>query len=771
MGRFSVGQAVTRTEDQRFLTGAGAFTDDLHVEGEVHGVVLRSPHAHARIRGIDTGGAKAAPGVLAVLTGADAAAAGLGPLPCKVHPDFRDGSKMVRTARPVLAAERVRHVGDPVAFVVATTQEQARDAAEMIEVDYEVLPSATDLRSVLEPGAARVWDEVEGNLALDWDSGDGAAVDRALARAAHVTTIEIVNNRVAPSAMEPRAAIGSFDAQSGRYTLMTGGQGPHSMKEILAKDVLKVDEKQVRVIQKDVGGGFGMKIFVYPEYPMVLWASRVIGRPVRWTAERGESFLSDTHGRDHLTRITIGCDADGRMLAIRASAIANLGAYLSQYGPFIPTDCGAAMYAGVYGFEAVHFEVRCAYTNTVPVDAYRGAGRPEAAYAVERAVDATARDLGIDPAEFRKRNFIPESAFPYTTAMGLTYDSGAFARLLDQALQRADRAGFAARRAESERRGRLRGFGIAYYIEVCGGAPNESAEVRISGEGKVQLLIGNQSNGQGHATAFAQILSDKLGVPFESIETVQGDTDLIRRGSGTGGSRTASVAGVAAIQASDLAIDKGKAIAAEMLEAAPADLRFEDGRYAIVGTDRAIGLFEVAAKAGPAGLDGFATFDPDAATFPNGAHVCEIEIDRDTGQAQILRYTVVDDFGKVVNPLLVAGQVHGGVVQGIGQALCEEAVYDPGSGQLVTGSFMDYALPRADHAPWIDFSTVEIPCRTNPLGVKGCGEAGAIGAPPAVMNALVDALAPLGVAAVDMPATPLRLWRLIQDHAAPQAAE
>jgi aerobic carbon-monoxide dehydrogenase large subunit len=767
MGRFSVGQAVTRREDLRLVTGKGRYTDDIQLDGQAHGIVVRSPHAHARIRGIDKSAAQSAPGVLAVLTGDDVAADGLGPLPCKVMPNFRDGRRMSPTRRPILAQGSVRFVGDPVALIVAESREQALDAAELLEVDYEPLPSVTDLASALDSGRPQVWPDMPGNLALEWESGDGKKVDELLAKAHRVTTVELVNNRLAPSSLETRGAIGSFE--NGRYVLYTGGQGVHSMRDIIAGEILKVPEEQIRVVQKDVGGGFGMKIFVYPEYPMVMWAARRVGRPVKWIGDRSEAFLADTHGRDHITTVKIAIDENGRMLALKASALANLGAYLSQYGPFIPTDCGAAMYNATYAFQAVHFEVRCALTNTAPVDAYRGAGRPEAAYAVERAVDAAAREVGMDPVEFRKLNFIPTGKMPFTTAMGLTYDSGDFARVIDLAMQKADRDGFAARKAESARRGKLRGLGIAYYIEVCGGAPGEFAEVRVDGAGKVQVLVGNQSNGQGHETAYAQVVADQLGIDYDAIEVIQGDSDLIRTGGGTGGSRALPVGGVAAMGACDQAVDKGKAVAAEMLEAAAADVRYVEGRYTIVGTDRSVGLFEVAAKAG--GLAGDLDFTPSAATFPNGCHVCEVEIDPDTGIPTIERYTVVDDFGKVINPLLLAGQVHGGVAQGLGQGLHEHAVYDPESGQLVSGSFMDYTMPRADQMPDIDFSWVEIPCTTNPLGIKGCGEAGAIGAPPSVINGLVDALAELGVRHVDMPATPLSLWRLIHEHQGRVAAE
>ncbi len=767
MGRFAVGQPLRRKEDERLVTGGGSYTDDLQVAGALHAAFVRSPHAHADILAIDTATARAMPGVAAVLTAADCDAAGLGPLPCRALPRHnRDGRPMPATERPVLARRRVRHVGDPVALVVAETMAQARDAAEAVEVTYAPRPAVTDPVAALRPGAPELWPEAPGNLALDWEAGDAAAVDRLLAAAHHVTRVELVNNRVVPNPLEPRGCIATYDAATQSYTLRTGGQGVHSMQSVLADEVLKVPKERLRVVQADVGGGFGMKIFVFPEYPGCLLAARLTGRPVRWIAERQESFLSDSHGRDHVTTVEIATDADGRMIALRASAVANLGAYLSQFGPFIPTDAGAKMYAGVYRFAAVHFQVRLAYTNTVPLDAYRGAGRPEAAYAVERAVDATARELGLDPAELRRRNFIPPEAMPYRTALQTTYDSGEFARLLDAALERADVAGFAARKAAARRLGRLLGLGIAYYVEQCAGGADETARIVVGGDGKVRLFIGTQSNGQGHATAYAQILADALGVPFADIETIQGDTALIPTGRGTGGSRSVPVGGVAAQRAATALIDKGKVLAAEALEAAAADVAFADGVYRVLGTDREIGLVAVARLAGPDGLDAAAAWQPAIATFPNGCHVCEISIDAETGVPRIERYTVVDDFGTVINPLLVEGQVHGGVGQGIGQALYEETVYDPASGQLLTGSFMDYAMPRAAGVPAIDFSMIPVPCRTNPMGMKGAGEAGAIGAPPAVINGLVDALAHLGVRHVDMPATPQRLWRLLQAHRA-----
>jgi len=762
MGRFGIGQAVTRKEDSRLVTGRGCFTDDLRPEGCLFAAFVRSPHAHAAIRSVDVSAARAMPGVHAVFTIDDLDAAGIGPLPCMTPYRNRDGTPMPEPERPVLARGRVRFVGDPVVAVIAETRHAAKDAAEAVVVDYEPLPAVVELARAFDPDVPQIWPEAPGNLALDWEIGDPDAVDRLFAEADRVIELTLVNNRIVVNPMETRACLAEYDAERDRLTLTVGSQGVHSMHAILCDRVLKIPREKLRVVTRDVGGAFGMKIFVFPEYPVCLHAARLLGRPVKWVAERGESFLADTHGRDHLTTVSIALDADRRMTAIRAEVRANLGAYLSQFGPFIPTDCGAQMYTGVYRFEAAHFRVRCAFTNTQPVDAYRGAGRPEAAYAVERAVDHVARTLGEDPVAFRKRNYIPASAMPYTTALGYTYDSGDFARLTDMALERADAAGFPERRRASEERGELRGLGVAYYIERCASGADESARVQVLPEGRVRLYIGTMNNGQGHETAYSQIVSDALGVPFEAVEVIQGDTDLVATGRGTGGSRSVPVGGSAVKATSDRVVERAKALAADLLEAAEADIVFEEGRFRVVGTDRTVGLFEVAARAGENGLDETGSWKPDAPTFPNGCHVCEVTIDRETGRVRIERYTVVDDFGVVVNPLLLAGQVHGGIAQAVGQALLEEVVFDPESGQLLSGSFMDYTMPRADDLPPIDFTWVEIPCTTNLLGIKGAGEAGAIGAPPAVINAVVDALSGFGVLHVDMPATQKRIFGILR---------
>lgn len=769
MGQFGIGQAVLRKEDWRLVTGRGCFTDDLQPEGCLHVAFVRSPHAHAEIRAMDLSAARAVPGVVAVLTIEDLDAAGIGPLPCMTLYKNRDGSPMAEPTRPVLARGRVRFVGDPVVAVIAESRHAARDGAEAVAIDWEPLPAVVDLARAFDPEAPQIWPEAPGNLALDWEIGDPQAVDRLFAEAERVIELELVNNRIVVNPLETRACLAEYDPATDRLTLTVGSQGVHSMQAILAERVLRIPKEKLRVKTHDVGGAFGMKIFVFPEYPVCLHAARLLRRPVKWVAERSESFLADSHGRDHLTRVAIAVDPDHRMTAIRAQVQANLGAYLSQFGPFIPTECGAQMYVGVYRFLAAHFRVRCAFTNTQPVDAYRGAGRPEASYAVERAVDYVARVLGEDPVAFRRRNFIPASAMPYRTALGYTYDSGDFARLTELALERADLAGFPARRRASKARGELRGLGMAYYIERCAGGADESARVQVLPEGRVRIFIGTMNNGQGHETAYAQIVCHALGVPFDAVDVIQGDTDLVRTGRGTGGSRSLPVGGAALERGVRAVRERARRLAADMLEASEVDVVFEEGRFRVAGTDRAVGLFEVAARAGEGGLDKTASFKPDVPTFPNGCHVCEVTVDRETGRVRIERYTVVDDVGVVLNPLLLAGQVYGGIAQGVGQALLEEVVFDSATGQLLSGSLLDYALPRADDLPAIDFSYVEIPCTTNPLGLKGAGEAGAIGAPPAVINAVVDALAPLGILHVDMPATPKRLFRLLRSASSGRA--
>ncbi len=775
MATFGFGQGVRRSEDPRLLTGQGRFTDDIRLDGQAHAVFVRSPFAHAAITGIDTGDAATAPGVLAVVTGTDLAAEGLGPIPSLAKVDNRDGSPMATPPRPALSTTRVRHVGEPVAVVVAETLDQARDAAELVMVDYDPLDAVTDAAAALAPNAPQLWPEAPANQAFDWDEGDAAAADRLFAQAAHVVALDLVNNRLVPTPLETRACLATYDPASARFGLTLPSQGVHMLKRQLAQRIFHVDPEQFHIRTPDVGGGFGMKIFCYPEYVVCLSAARRLGRPVGWTSDRTEAFVSDDHGRDHRTRAEMALDADGRIRAIRIDTIANLGAYLSNFAAFIPTGAGSQMYGGLYRPEIVYYRCRGAFTNTQPVDAYRGAGRPEAAYVVERLADLAARRLGLDPAEFRRRNFVPPSAMPYAAATGLIYDSGEFERHLNDALERSDYKTFLERRATARTQGRLRGFGIASYVEACAGGGPERTHLSVDAEGRLTLLIGTQTNGQGHQTAYGQIIAEHLGVAPEDITLVQGDSDRIATGGGTGGSRSVPTGGAAVAEAALKVQEKARLVAADLLEAAAADIVFADGRFGIVGTDRTATFAEITRHA--AAADGTDTpfaedgaYKPATFTFPNGTHACEVEIDPETGATAIVRYTVVDDFGRVLNPLLVAGQVHGGVVQGVGQALLEHTVFEADSGQLTSGSLMDYALPRADGMPWIDFSTIEVPCTTNPLGIKGAGEAGAIGACPAVINAVVDALAEFGVEHVDMPATPEVVWRLIHGRTAGKAA-
>jgi len=765
MSKFALGQSVVRIEDAALVRGAGRYTDDFDLPGAAHAYVLRSPHAHANILGIDTAAARRAPGVLAVLTGADVKADGLGEIPCLVPVTNIDGTQRADTPRPLLAGKRVRHVGDPVALVVAETLMQARDAAELIDIDYEPLPAAVGIRSATEPGAPLAWEHIAGNLCFDIGAGsDKAAVDAAIGRAAHVTRLELVNNRVVANPIEPRAALADFDRASGRSTLYTPSQGPHVIHGQLAEAVLKLDKALLRVISGNVGGAFGMKIFLHPEQPLVVWASRRLKRAVRWTADRSESFVSDVQGRDNYSVAELALDAGGRFLALRVSTSANMGAYLSNYAPYIP-QLSVPMLSGVYRIPAIYINIRGVVTNTVPVDAYRGAGRPEAIYLVERTVDVAARELGLAPDELRRRNFIRSTDMPYQTPVESRYDSGDFGAVMARAMEKAEWAGFAVRRAEARQRGKLRGIGMAMYIERCGGGTPDTVILKVDPAGSVTLISGMQDNGQGHITTFVQLLSDKLGLDSSQIRVVQGDTDAVPSGL-TGGSRFLAIGGVAALSAADEVIDKGKDAAAGLLEAAASDIEYRDGEYRIAGTDRAVSLFEVAKVT--RGLEAEHTRAPDAATYPNGCHICELEIEEDTGEVRIARYSIVDDFGRAINPLLLEGQVHGGTVQGIGQALLELGLYDPESGQLLTGSFMDYTLPRADDVPAFDCGFLHTPCASNPLGVKGAGEAGAVGAPPAVINAVVDALhAQTGLKHIDMPATREKLWRALSTRPTP----
>jgi aerobic carbon-monoxide dehydrogenase large subunit len=780
MAKFGVGQSVRRVEDQRFITGSGRYTDDINLPGQAYGYALRSPEAHARIVRIDIAQAKAAPGVLAVITGAEIEANGTNELPCAIPMVNRDGSEGINPLRPVLCTDRVRHVGDHVAFVVAESLSQAKDAAEMIAVEYESLPASIDTETAADAGRPLVHDNVPGNLAFDWQHGDPDAVDRALAGAAHVTKVRIINNRLVANAIEPRAAIGEYGAD-GQVTLHACTQGGWLFTGPLAS-VLKVDPGKVRVLTPDVGGGFGMKAFFYPEYALAAWAARQLRRPVKWTAERSsDGFVSDVMGRDHVTEAELGFDADHRIVGMRVLTTANMGAYCNMFAPFIPTGAALKVLPGVYDIKTLVYRVKGVLTNTTPVDAYRGAGRPEAIYLMERLMAAAARELGVDPTELRRRNFIVPAAMPFKTTAGETYDSGEFAKVMDAAMKQADWSGFRQRRNEAQGRGMRRGIGMAYYIESTMGDPQEMAAIKFETDGTVSVAVGTQSNGQGHETAYAQVLHDRLGVPFEKIRIVQGDTALLKLGGGTGGSRSLTAEGMAIRDCADDVIERGRHYAAQELETAVADIAYdrETAEFGVVGTDRRIGILELAQKARAStsppegfegGLDAEATAQIDAYTFPNGCHVAEVEVDPDTGVVQIVNYVAVDDFGVVLNPMLVAGQVHGGVVQGIGQALYEHAVYDD-NGQLLSGSFMDYCMPRADGVPAMQVSTIEVPCQNNPMGVKGCGEAGSVASPAAVINAIIDALADLGVTSVDMPATPQSLWRLIQQHRRPIAAE
>jgi aerobic carbon-monoxide dehydrogenase large subunit len=779
MGQFGMGQPVRRLEDHRLVTGHGRYTDDINLARQVYLHVVRSPHAHARVGRLDTAEAAAAPGVLAVYTAADLTRDGIGTIPFLTPLPNRDGSPCKAMPYPVLAANVVRHAGDAVAVIVAETPAQARDAGELVAIDYEPLPAAVNTLAALDRGQPLVWDEAPNNLHLDWEIGDKAATDKAFAGAKHVVALRLGNNRLVANSMETRNAIGDWDAGEQRYTLYASTQGSHPVRQMMA-GVLSVPENRIRVVTPDVGGGFGMKLFLYREFVLVLYAARKLGRPVKWAPERSEAFLSDTQGRDNVTDAELALDGDGKFLAIRVATVANMGAYLSNFSSFIPTLAGTQMLTGLYTMPAAYVGVKCVFTHTVPIDAYRGAGRPEAAFVIERVVDVAARRLGIPAAELRRRNFVKREQMPYNTSLGLTYDSGDFVRNMDDALRLADQAGFASRRADSRKRGKLRGLGFSTYIEQCGTGGDEMAELRFDPSGAVTLLIGTQSSGQGHHTAYAQFVADGLGIPLEDIRFHQGDTDAVSFGRGTGGSRSLPVGGNAVKGAIEKVIAKTKKIAAHKLEAAEADIEFADGVFRIAGTDRHIDFTSVVKDSFEpgnlppdmeSGVDETARYMHKAATFPNGCHVCEVEIDPDTGVTRILRFVVVDDFGTVVNPLLLAGQVQGGIGQGVGQALLEDCLYDPESGQLVTGSLMDYAMPRADNVPAIEFSYNVVPCTTNPLGIKGAGEAGAIGAPPAVINAIVDALSEYGVEHVEMPATAERVWRAINEAGTAKAAE
>ena len=780
MAKYGVGQPVRRTEDPRLLTGRGKFNDDYIVDDAAQSYVLRSPHAHADIVSIDTTAAKAAPGVLGVFTGTDLAADGMGgfpgPPPFFASLTKPDGSPLSYPPQFALTADRVRYVGDPVAFVVAETLEAAKDASELIDVTYSALPAVVDTAKAMDRDAPQIWDDVPGNFLFQAQVGDREATDAAFEKAAHVAHVSLVNNRIVQNSMEVRGAIGSFEADTGRYTLYTSNQNRHMLRDWIANSFLKCDPQLVRVLVEDVGGGFGMKTHAYHEQILVLYAAKKLGRGVRWISDRTEAFLSDLHGRDHISECDLALDADGKFLAVRVATVAAIGAYSCSAGVAIPTQIGPKILTNVYDVPTADVEVKCVMTNTAPVGPYRGAGRPEAIYVMERLVDVAARELGIDPVELRRRNLIRPDQLPYTNAMGTTYDSGEFEANMDATMKLADWAGHEKRREAALKNGRLSGIALCQYIETTAGNPTESAEVEVADD-KVIVRVGTQPMGQGHDTSFMQLISEKLGIDFEDVEIDTSDSDNLPSGGGSHGSRTSHIGSVAALNSSDEMITKGTLIASEMLETATVDIEYADGAFRVAGTDRRVSLFDVAREArtsttlaedlrGP--LSGADTHTIEHWSYPNGCHICELEVEQDTGAVHVLRYCAVDDVGRVINPLLVAGQVHGGVGQGIGQALMEHTVYDPDSGQLLSGSFMDYTMPRADDIPSMNIDTNEVLCKTNPLGVKGAGEAGALVAPPVVIAAIADALRDYGVTHIDMPATPERIWQIMQQG---QAAE
>jgi len=777
-----IGASTKRREDVRFLTGLGTYTDDIAVAGEAHAYFVRSQVANGVIKSIDTSAAEAMPGVLAVFTGADFADVGGNPAGWQIN--SRDGEPMKEPKRPVLAHGKVRHVGDAYAAIIAETVEQARDAAEAIEADIEELPAVVDMAKALE-GGQLVHDEIGTNQCFDWGwiEDNRAATDEAIKNAPHVTTLELVNNRLVPNAMEPRASTAVYDRGTGDYTLYTTSQNPHLTRLLISAFVMGIPENKLRVVAPDVGGGFGSKIYHYGEEALVLAATKRIGRPVHWTAERSESFLTDAHGRDHVTKIELACEKDGTFIAFRTETMANVGAYLSNFSTATPTFLHGTLMAGNYAVPNVYVNVKAVFTNTAPVDAYRGAGRPEATYSLERVIDMAARELGMDPLEIRRKNFVKPDQFPFTSAAGLEYDIGDYDALVDKLEEMIDRDGFAERRKASEAKGMLRGLGVNTYIEACGIAPSnlvgvlgsrvglyDAATVRVNATGNIAVMVGAHSHGQGHETAFPQVVAEMLGIDASSVEIVHGDTSKIPFGMGTYGSRSLAVCGSAVVRATEKVIDKARKIAAHMLEASDADIEFKDGQFSVAGTDKSVGFGEVALKAYiphnfpiediEPGLEETAFYDPANFTYPSGAYACEVEVDPETGKVTIERFAAADDFGNVINPMIVSGQVHGGLAQGIGQALLENCAYDD-TGQLISASYMDYTMPRADDVPFYDVDhSCQTPCTHNPLGVKGCGEAGAIGSPPTIVNAVIDALQSGGksVTHIDMPLTPSRVW-------------
>ncbi|NRG16179.1 xanthine dehydrogenase family protein molybdopterin-binding subunit [Rhizobiales bacterium] len=787
MGVDGIGARVKRKEDRRFITGKGRYTDDMTAPGMGFAAFVRSPHAHAKVKSIDASAALDMPGVEAVLTGEQLVGDGVGNLICGWMIHSKDGTPMKMGAWRALEPEIVRHVGQAVAVVVADTLAQARDAAEAVVVDYEELPAVVDAVAALEPGAPQIHPEAENNLIYDWEIGDEAAVNAAFDSAKHVTSMEISNNRLVPNAMEPRAALADYDEAEEHYTLWTTSQNPHVARLVLSAFYNIAPEHKLRVIAPDVGGGFGSKIYVYPEEMVCLWASKRTGRPVKWVADRTEAFLTDAHGRDHKSHAEIALDENNRITALRVKTVANLGAYMSLFSSSVPTYLYATLLSGQYDIPAIHCNVKTVYTNTTPVDAYRGAGRPEATFLVERIMETTAREIGMDPAEFRRKNFITE--FPHQTPVIMCYDSGDYNASLDAAMKAADYANFGARKAEAASRGKLRGIGMSCYIEACGIAPSqavgslgagvglwESAEVRVNPVGTIEVLTGSHSHGQGHETTFAQLVADRFGVGTDTVQIVHGDTDKVQFGMGTYGSRSGAVGMSAVVKALDKVEAKAKKLAAHLMEASEGDIVVEGGEFKVAGTDKSTPFFQLALAAYTAhnmpegmepGLKEGAFYDPTNFTFPAGTYICEVEVDPDTGKTEIVSFVAADDFGKIINPMIVEGQVHGGLTQGIGQALLENAAYDE-SGQLITASYMDYCMPRADDVPSFNLMTTETICPGNPLGMKGCGEAGAIGSPPAVINAITDAI---GNNELEMPATPERVWRALQAAQPAQAAE
>lgn len=789
-----IGSSVKRVEDKRFITGKGNYTDDIKLQGMTYAYLVRSPFAHAKIVSVDTEAARAMEGVVAVFTGKDIADSGVGGVPCGWQVNFRNGDTMKEPMHPLLVADKARYMGDGVAVVIAETKEIAKDAAELVEVEYEELAAVTNAKDAMQAGKPLVHDDCPNNLSFDWELGDKAATDAAFAHAHHVTTLEFTNQRLVPNAMEPRSAIGHFEPATDKYTLYTTSQNPHLTRLLLSAFVLGLPEHKVRVVAPDVGGGFGSKIFHYAEEALMIWCSKALGVPVKWTAERSESFLTDAHGRDHVSKSEMAFDAEGKMLGLRSSTAANMGAYLSTFAPAVPTYLHGTLLQGLYTTPAVYVEVYGVFTHTTPVDAYRGAGRPEATYLLERLIDKAALEMNMDPAELRFKNFIPPfdgiNQPGYETKVALTYDSGNYEPVLQRALDMVGYDDFRKEQEKARKEGKLLGIGFSTYVEACGIAPSavvgalgaraglfESAQVRIQPTGKVSVYVGSHSHGQGHETTFAQIVADKLGVGVEDVEIVHGDSEAVAFGMGTYGSRSLAVGGSAIVKSIDKVLEKGAKIAAHKLEASEEDLEFAEGKWTVKGTDKSIGFGDVALTAYvphdypqglEPGLDFSSFYDPANFTYPFGAHVCIVDVDKDTGKVEVKRFIACDDVGNVINPMIVDGQIHGGLAQGIGQALLEGVIYDE-SGQLLNASYMDYAMPRADDLPMFETDRTVTPCPHNPLGVKGAGEAGCIGSTPAVVNAVMDALSPFGIKDLEMPMTPERVWRAMQSENGPHS--